>query len=1199
MEGVSDTIDAQKEYEMLTDIEHVLIRPSSFLGSLVAEEKTIPLIDFNSVTDFVINEREISYIEGLERVYLEALSNATDNVRRSRDLGIPIGVIDIRTTKNTISIFNEGRPIATEMNQKHKIRIPEMIFFNLRAGSSFDDNVIKMTIGTNGLGIKLAGIFATFFTVEIANENDGIFYSQTMNNNFSHLEKPIIKQLEKGKSSYTKVTWKPDLKRFYTSATAEILHSERMSEADEITGKRIKLPAEPLTANPLHCRLCWDHNKGIANWSKTKDDVAVFSRDFIGIMARLALDFAFNCNVPITFTYDPNDDGNVLFRHTFSVTTPLNFAKFYMPELVNIKSAPIIFESANGDTRVVVLDTPYNGKIISFVNGMPTRQGGVHVNAWINAISARVKSQLETETSKITVGDIRKHVTMFLSVYVPNPVFSTQTKELLKSPTPKTTITEETLKIFSTWNAVAAIKELATSRDKTKIAKVTDGKKRKFISIPNADDAEYAGTDEALNCIGFLVEGLSAKGFFVQSLQYTKDSRKYQGCYPMRGKVLNTRKADVNSIINNKVISEIKQFLGLKENEDYTTLKGRKTLRYGTIVILTDADVDGIHIKGLLLNYFSRFKGLIENGIVVALLTPVITLTKNKKMLSMYSVSEYEKLKLSDPDITKWKVDYFKGLGSATKDMIKATVTSPVKQIFKCTPEDKDVLELAFGKTSTNVRKDLYRLLIDLKPVERKNSQQISNIEDMVYEELMLFAICANRRAIPRMTDGFKDVYGKILFAATKESETNFEGVEEFQGSVKKLTKYRHGPDSLKGAIISMAQDFPRSNNIPFLIGQGQFGSRIGLGDDASAPRYIFCKPSKVINFMFRKEDLPLMKQEEENGKQTGYINYLPILPPHLLNFCTGIGWGWSSKALQYNPLDLIEWIRYYVQHIKDGKPVSKFKPPKVFPWWRGYNGVVFRKTNGKLTNRGFFTEENGKVYVTEIPISVSAEKYKEHLDTLIGQGKLTAYYPTGVDPNKPEFKLEGLAESHLNFKDLGLECSLTESGMTFLDEYDIPRNYVHGFNEVMACWCKNRYKAYIERKKIYAQKLEEDLRMINLKLSFVEDIIATPPRLVISNKKESEYMPYMEAKGYPKTFLKMAISSLTKEKADKLRKEAGNLEAQVKHYLLTSPGNLWLQDLKELKEFLETEYPGQWNRCKGYGTKDMPEPPRKVYTYN
>lgn len=1194
-----DQISVQDQYEKLSDIEHILKRPGYMLGSVVLEEKNIPIMDFSSKTEFSINERNVFYIEGLERVYLEILSNAADNARRSKDMKIPVGRIEVTVTKNTISIFNEGKPIPTEWHQKHNMWIPEMIFFNLRAGSNFNDASQSCFGGQFGLGAKLSGIFATNFKLEIANQNDGIFYSQTMKNNFSDLEKATRIPLPKGQTSYTRITWQPDFKRFYCPATAENVHVDRLSEIDEITGKRTQLKAEPLTSNPLHCRKCWEHNNGIANYSKEKEDKGVFNKEFVGIMAKLALDFAFNCSAPVTFTYDPEANGNPSFIRTFEINTIFDLAKAYMPEVVTIKSKPIMYESPMGDTRVIIFDTPYNGRAISFVNGIPTRQGGVHVNAWITGISSRLKAQLEQDSNcKITANDIKKHITIFLAVYVSNPVFSSQTKELLKSPVPKIQIREDDLKTFGSWGAVDAIKSLISNRDKSKIAKATDGKKRKFIAIPHAEDAEWAGTDDSDKCTAYLVEGLSALPFWQSSLIYIKNARKTQGCYPMRGKVLNTRKADVSTLINNKVINEIKEFIGLEEKQDYSTPQGRKKLRYGTIVILTDADVDGIHIKGLLLNYFSRFKGLIESGCVVALLTPVITLTKGQSKLLMYSVSEYEKWRAVEPNHSKWKPEYFKGLGSATKDMIKDAFTTPVKQIFQCTADDKDVLELAFGKTNTNVRKDLYRLLIDLKPVDRKNSQQISNVEDMIYEELILFAMTANRRAIPRMTDGFKDSYGKVLYAASKESYTSWEGVEEFQGTVKKVTKYRHGPESLKGVIVGMAQAFPRSNNVPFLEGQGNFGSRGGLGSDASAPRYIHCRPSQVIEFMFRKEDQPLLIPEYEDGKQTGYKYYLPILPTHLLNYCPGIGWGWSSSALQYNPLDLIEWIRYFIQHIKDGKPVSKFKPPRIFPWWRGYKGIVYRKTSGKLMNRGFFCEEGAHVMVTELPISISGEKYKEFLTDLVNDGKLTAFYPTGVDPNKPEFKLEGLAETHINIKELGLERSLPESGMTFLDENDVPQNYIHGFNEVMACWCKFRYNKYVERKKIYTLKLEEDLRLVQLKLNFVEDIIAEPPRLVISNRTKEEYIPYMEAKGYPQTFLKMSLSSTTKEKADKLRNEAKELQKEVLRYKNSLVGNLWLQDLKELKEFLEKEYPNQWNRPEGYGTKQMPEPPRTIYKY-
>lgn len=1189
MEAPLQEINPEDEYDMLGEFEHILRRPDMYVGSTTLETKMMSLVEFLPDNNFRIVDREVRYVEGLERAYIEILSNAADNAKRSREMGIPVGKIDIRVTSKTVSIYNEGRAISHQWHSKYDMWIPHMIFFNLRAGSSFNDNMDRKYAGRNGLGAKLCGILSTSFEIDLANTREGMTHKQAALDNFATITDPVRTEIpatpNSYEGSYTKVTWSPDFMRFYCNAVASNVHNPPTST--------------PITTDPYHCRVCWKQNKGrkpAFREEEEGEDVAVFMDDFVGIMARLALDFAFNCNVPINFTYDPEEDDDSKVSILFNINTPLDFAKAYMPELVNIASPPIIYESGDGDTRMVMLDTPYNGRAVSFANGMPTRLGGVHVNSWINGIAEELKEQL-TKKSVINIGvaDIRRHVTIFLSVYVPNPEFDGQTKERLKGPKPKVEIRDTDVKTFMQWNAVGAIRSGMEKRELSKIARTTDGKKRKFVSIKNADDAELAGSAEAYRCQAFLVEGASAKSFWEKGLKYVRDSRKIYGCYPMRGKVLNTRKADTVRIIDNKVLNDIKEFVGLRENMDYNVDRNRSTLRYGKIIILTDADVDGIHIKGLLINYFSRYKGLIEQGCVIALLTPVITLSRGPRRLSMYSISEYDKWINITGDHEKWQTSYFKGLGSATDQMIKDAFTNPVKQVFECSPEDKEVLDMAFGSLQADVRKNLYRMLVDLKPADRMNSQQISKVEDMVYEELILYAVTANKRQIPKMTDGLKDVQGKIIYAAMKDSGS-WDGVEEFQGYTKKLTKYHHGPDPLKGAIITMGQNFPRSNNIPFIEGRGNFGSRIGLGSKASPARYLSCRPSKIIDYMFREEDKVLLIPEMEDGKQTGYKYFLPILPPHLINRGEGVGWGWAHKSVQYNPFDLIEWVRYFVQHIKDGKPNSKFKPPSLLPWWRNYTGVMFRRKDGKAVNRGYFKEQGAYCYVTELPADTSSLSYKEQLDKMILAEKISEYYAIGVDPDEPEFKIGGYKECFKTHKQWHIEKVIVETSMTFLDEHDVPQTYFHGPQEVMASWCKWRYKKYVERKKVYIPKLEEDMRLISLKMAFVEDVIAEPPRLEFRNKPKDSYMPYMHEKGYPESFLNMSVKTFTREKVEKLRTELGDKAAEIEIYKNMHPGDLWIKDLMELKGKLQEMFPDQWYPVRGYGTKRQEQPPRQKY---
>uniref|UniRef100_A0A6C0CH40 DNA topoisomerase (ATP-hydrolyzing) n=1 Tax=viral metagenome TaxID=1070528 RepID=A0A6C0CH40_9ZZZZ len=1165
----------ETEYGSLNDREHVLLRPDTYVGPIELELKKVNLarlFDEMNVTHFKIEEFEIAYNAGMERIFLEILSNAADNASKSRGLGIDPGKTSVTITQDTVIIRNEGRPVSTVWHTKDKAWIPSLIFFNLRAGSNFDDDKERKWAGRNGFGAKLAAIFSTRYQVICHNVKEGMRHTQVATKNLSVVEEPERVEIKKSKSgeatSFTEVSYSPDFKLFYTKTDDQKVHT---------------VEGQPLTSDPLHCRLCWDANDGYTKHGH-------FERQTVEMYAALVLDFSFNCKIPIDFCYETPTSRQCV---TFDARSMIDYVKCYLPGIVNIKSAPIIFE--DDSTRCIIFDTPHNGYQQSFANGMPTRLGGIHVTAWLNAISARLKAEMATKEVSIDARSVKNHVTIFLSCYVVNPKFKDQTKERLTGPISyKATVDPNMLTTFKSWAAYSAIKNSVEARERTKISKAQGGKKTTYVNIEDVEDAGWAGTDKAEHCVGFVCEGLSAKPFFVNGLKYVKNGRDVCGCYPLRGKVLNTRKATTTEILDSDVVNDLVKFYGLDEKVDYTNLKNLKKLRYGKACIMADADVDGIHIKTLMINFFSRYKGLLESEFVTARLTPVITVTKSKDKKKFYSVSEYEKWKLITPDWKVWTMHYFKGLGSATQDMIKDAFGTPVDQSFQCSASDQAVLELAMGAKGADDRKALYRLLVDLPESGRIDSRRISRVEDVIYEELILYAIEANRRAIPCVTDGFKESFRQIAFSALNKKGNDFEGVEEFQGVVKNLTHYRHGPESMKGAIIGMAQDFPGSNNVPILLGEGNFGSRIGMGKDASAARYISCRRSPVLRKLIRPEDDVMLKHVTEKKETIGVEVYYPILPIMLLNRCKGMGWGWSTDSPNYNPMHLIEWIRYFIVNVKDGNP-SDFKPPPLLPWYRGYKGILFRRKDGKILNRGFFEMKGTSCHIYDLPITMSGKKYQKHLDKMVEEEKIQDYKATSVDSNRPSFVLRGCAKDFKRHRDLGIEQVLVESNLVFIGEDNVPRHYHHGAAHVMMNWCKHRYEIYVKRKDLYMAKMREELRLTLLRMKFVEDCLPpdkdTPAKFDQRAKEDEYILEFMQRNGYPMEFLSMALSSLSRKKVEELRKKCDKLIEEIERYECTHPGDLWLQELEELRAELENIYPGQWEVLPGYGTKEMPRP--------
>jgi DNA topoisomerase-2 len=1159
----------EKQYRKLEGREHVLKRPDSYVGTLYVETKNMFIVDLQSVSPdgktFAMVEKDIEYSQCLERIYLEILSNAADNGTRTKMQGLPQGAIKVEVGDDYVKVYNEGIPVPTQWHSEFETYIPTMIFFTLLTGSNFDDTKVRKWGGRNGYGAKLAAIFSKQYMVICHNALEGVEHAQCAMQNMSQVLEPERKQI-KDKDNFTIVQFHPDFKRFYCPVDGEAAHPDD----------------DNLTDNPLHCYKCWEKNEADSSHGH-------FDADMVGLFAALAFDFSFNNRLEIEFAF-VSERLRIKKKILFDARNPVDYVKAFFPKMPD--KPPIYFETADGDNRVMFLDTPHNGFQRSFANGIPTRDGGVHVNAWLNAIGEGLKRDVDKSGIRLNATTMKAHVTLFLSHYCDGPSFEGQTKEKLKGPIPKGVhLPKKLLEEFSTWEAYAQIKKNVTAKEKAKINSTFKPKKSQFIDIKHMDDAVMAGTDKAHLCAGVVCEGVSAKTFFTQGISAIKDGRERYGCLPVRGKILNTSKASTEKVLKSKVIEGLIQFFGLDVKLDYSVEKNRKRLRYGKAIILTDADVDGIHIKTLLLNFFASFTGLLESGFVESHLTPVVIATKGKSRLKFYSTGEYERWVKKTPDVHHWHIDYFKGLGSSSKELIRESFVAPVKQRITCGEEDKEILALVMNPDTGEERKNLYRMLHKKPDEMRMDSTRISGIRDIVYEELIQFAIAANVRAIPSFFDGCKQSHRQVVFTLLNKKIGKM-GVGEFQGLVKALTHYRHAPEAMNETIVGMGQNFPGSNNVELLEGHGQFGTRIGMGKDAAKARYIHCSPSPVLRFLFRPEDDILLIPILEEGEKICVREYYPIIPMQLINRCNGIGWGWSTDTPNYNPKQIVSWIKVYITHIKDGNARRAFKPPPLIPWWRGYKGVVFRKRkDGQLVSRGYFRMEGHNCHVLDLPVTVSGYQFEAFIDKLVAEGRVLGRKTLTVDTNRPRYMVYDLKEPITKHAGFLLEEGIRESNFVYLDEKNLPRQYVFGAEEFLAKWCAWRYGKYAERREKHVRKLQEDVKYLQMKVKFIHDVIAEPPRFDI-RCKDAEYIKgYMRQNGFPKEFLQMAYNSFSQKRVDAIEKELKEKLDEIEYYKRVHPGDLWLRELEEFTAKLEELHPGEWEFYEGYGTRGMEMP--------
>jgi len=414
-------------------------------------------------------------------------------------------------------------------------------------------------------------------------------------------------------------------------------------------------------------------------------------------------------------------------------------------------------------------------------------------------------------------------------------------------------------------------------------------------------DANKAGTKHSDECVLILTEGLSASGMARTGIASISGHDRY-GVFPLRGKVLNVRDASHDQIAKNAEITQLKQILGLKHKQNYETTKD---LRYGHIMIMTDQDYDGSHIKGLLINFFeAQFPSLLKiPNFLIEFITPIVkvykgNLKKPAKQLSFFTLPEYEYWKEQNQE-PGWKHKYYKGLGTSGDEDSKiyfADLDKHMKFFEPMNQDGKKLIELAFSKSKADERKEWLRTYVPGTYLD--HSVDMITYPDFVNKELILFSVADCARSIPSVVDGLKPGQRKILFGSFKRNLKNEIKVVQLAGYVSEHTGYQHGEVSLQSTITAMAQVFAGSNNVNLLDPSGNFGSRLQGGKDAASARYIYTSLSPFARKVLPPHDDRLLKYQFDDGDKIEPEWYVPVVPMLLINGTEGIGTGMSTLHL-------------------------------------------------------------------------------------------------------------------------------------------------------------------------------------------------------------------------------------------------------------------------------------------------------------
>ena len=814
-----------------------------------------------------------------------------------------------------------------------------MIFGHLLTSSNYDDDQQKITGGRNGYGAKLCNIFSNEFTVETADTNTKKKFKLMWSQNMSKMDKPKI-SAHKG-DDYTKVTFKPDFKRF-----------------------------------------------GMENGM---DD------DFEALVKRRVYDLA--------------GTGKVNVKLNGSKVAVRNFKKYMELYMSAIKKER--GDEASTDKSELVTDSPDprwevgfavsdgSFKQVSFVNSIATTSGGTHVNYIADQICHKLIDAMKKRNkagATLKPAQVRNHIFIFVNSLIVNPAFNSQTKEQLTTKASqfgsKCTLSDDFFKkIVNKTHVMENILHFA-ERKADQIMKKTDGGRRMRMNNPKLTDANKAGTREGWKCTLILTEGESAKGLAMAGRAVVGPDEF--GVFPLRGKLLNVRDASVDQIAKNAEIQNIKSFLGLQHKKEYTETKG---LRYGHLMIMTDQDHDGSHIKGLLINYLQcAFPSLLKlPGFLIEFITPIVKVWKGDpkhptKMRSFFTIPEYEGWKEENKEGRGWEKKYYKGLGtSGTEDaqIYFRDLDKHLKEFHTMQENEDRLIELAFSKKKADERKEWLR---QFKPgTYLDHSVEKITYTDFINKELILFSMADNIRSIPSVIDGLKPGQRKVLYTCFKRNVKKDIKVVELAGFVSGMTAYQHGEGSLQQTIVGLAQTFVGSNNVNCLEPSGNFGSRLQGGSDAASARYIYTRLSPFARRIFSPVDDALLTSNIDDGKPIEPETFVPILPMVLVNGADGIGTGWSTQIPNFNPEEIVANLK----RMMDGE-----EPVPMRPWFRGFTGEVAGtsdkfKFNGTIKQTG-----DNEVEITELPIRTWTQDFKDKLEEIIKGDKSPSFIKDYKDYN-------------------------------------------------------------------------------------------------------------------------------------------------------------------------------------------------------
>jgi len=574
--------------------------------------------------------------EGLHHLVYEVIDNSIDEAMAGYCDEINV----IIKPDNIITVVDNGRGIPVEMHPKMQRPTAEVVMTVLHAGGKFSDDVYKVSGGLHGVGVSVVNALSEWLELEI-NWEDGNKYKQRYRKGIPEYDLKVVGKTDG--STGTTITFKADDEIFEEVIFKFETLSKRFRELAFLNkGVKIVLEDQRNEKEEDQRRNEYCYEGGIVSFVK----------------------------------------------HLNRNKNPLYLEPLYLEE--------------QGDEGEVEIAIQYNDgfleNIFTFANNINTHEGGTHLSGFKSALTrtindyARTKGMLKDGDENFTGDDIREGITAIISIKISEPQFEGQTKTKLGNSEVRGFVDSSlsnTLSSFLEENPktgkIIVEKAMNASRARKAAKKARELTRRKSALTNTALPGKLAdcSSRDTTKTEVYIVEGDSAGG----SAKQGRD-RNFQAILPLKGKILNVEKARINRILNNDEIRALITAIGTGIGDEFNIEKAR----YGKIIIMTDADVDGAHIRTLLLTFFYRYmRDLIEEGLIYIAQPPLYKVKKGRKEEYIYDEKALRKL-LDEIGRDNVTLQRYKGLGEMNPDQLWDTTMDPDNRIVKLVQVEDAIL---------------------------------------------------------------------------------------------------------------------------------------------------------------------------------------------------------------------------------------------------------------------------------------------------------------------------------------------------------------------------------------------------------------------------------------------------------------------------------------------------------------------------